>query len=154
VTGVIRYETKTHIERPPKAVFEAVLDADLYDQWTEMTDTRFDAGPDGIGLGTRDRFRLPNSPFKGDLEVEVVEFEADRRVAFRVTHPSLTWIATAETQPEGTGTLFVYGGEMTLHGWRRLLEPMMKSEIVAGEAKEAERLKALLEAGARIAVPA
>lgn len=150
---MIRYETRTRIERPPAAVFEALLDADLYGKWTDMTDTRFETGAGGIGLGTRGSFQLPKSPFKGVLDMEVVEFEPDRRVVFRVTHPSLTWIGWSETQPDGEATLFIYGGEVTLHGWRRILEPMMKAEFAAGEAKEVERLKALLEAEARIAVP-
>ena len=106
-----------------------------------------------VGLGTRGRFQLPKTPFKGFLDVEIVGLEPDRRVVFRVTHPSLTWISSAETRPDGDGTQFVYGGEMTLHGWRRLLEPMLKSELAAGEAKEAEQLKALLESEARVALP-
>ena len=150
---MIRYETRTHIDRPPAAVFAVLLDADRYHEWSPMTDSRFDGGGP-VGLGTRGRFRLPGTPFKGDLEMEVVEFELDRRIVFRVTHPSLTWIGWSETQPDGEGTLFVYGGEVTLHGWRRILEPMLKAEFAAGEAKEAEKLKAMLEAEARIAVPA
>jgi len=151
---VIRYETTTRIERPPEVVFAALLDAKRYSEWTPMTDMTFDAPDGSVGLGTRGRFQLPKSPFKGFLDVEIVELEPDRRVVFRVTHPSLTWISTAQTRPDGDGTQFVYGGEMTLHGWRRLLEPMLKSELAAGEAKEAEQLKALLESEARVAVPA
>jgi hypothetical protein len=35
---------------------------------------------------------------------------------------------------------------MSLRGWRRLLEPVIGGEIRNGEAKEAIRLKELLEA--------
>ena len=33
-----------------------------------------------------------------------------------------------------------------MHGWRRLLEPLIAREVRSGEAGEALRLKALLEA--------
>jgi len=49
-------------------------------------------------------------------------------------------------QPDGAGTRLTYAGEMSLRGWRRLLEPVMGGEIRDGEAKEAIRLKELLEA--------
>jgi uncharacterized protein YndB with AHSA1/START domain len=144
---VIRYRTETTIRRPPSAVFAAMLDPDRYGDWTDMTDVRFD-GERPPALGTRGRFRLPKSPFRGDLEMEIVEFQQDQRVVFRVTHPSLTWVSWAETRPNGEGTGFVYGGEMKLHGWRRLLEPLLRAEIANGEAQEAERLKVVLEAEA------
>ena len=141
---MIRYQTETTIRRPPSIVFAAMLDADRYGDWTDMTDVHFD-GEQPPALGTRGRFRLPRSPFRGDLEMEIVELQPDRRVVFRVTHPALTWVNWAETRPNDEGTAFVYGGEMHLHGWRRLLEVVLRAEIRKGEAKEAERLKAVLE---------
>jgi hypothetical protein len=38
-----------------------------------------------------------------------------------------------------------YAGDVELKGWRRLLEPFVRSEVQKGEAKEAARLKSLLE---------
>ncbi|HSL97163.1 MAG TPA: SRPBCC family protein [Candidatus Deferrimicrobiaceae bacterium] len=150
---MIKYETSTTIEQPASAVFEVLLDAARWEQWTDMTEVTLDAAG-RPGLGSRGSFRFPGGPFKGLVDTEIVEFEPGRRIVFRCTHPALTWIAYAETRPDGDRTLFVYGGEMTIHGWRRLLEPMLRSEVEKGEAAEAQRLKALLEAEAPIAVPA
>jgi len=150
---VIKYESTTTIERPVRDVFDVLMDATRWEQWTDMTDVRLDASG-GPGLGSRGSFRLLGGPFKGLVDMEIVEFEPDRRIVFRCTHPALTWIAYSETRPDGDRTLFVYGGEMTIHGWRRLLEPMLKSEVERGELKEARRLKALIEAEAPVAVPA
>ena len=46
-----------------------------------------------------------------------------------------------------------YAGDISLLGWRRILEPMMAGEAQAGEAKEAERFKELLETEAAAAPP-
>ena len=150
---MIRYHAEATIRRSPSEVFAALLDAQRYSDWTDMTDMRWEAeGPPHVG--TRGRFRLPKSPFSGDLGVEIVELESDRRVVFRVTHPNLTWINWADLAPEGDGTHLTYAGEMTLHGWRRILEPVIRSEVTRGETAEVQRLKNLLEADTAVAVPA
>jgi len=150
---MIRYHSEATIERSTSDVFSFLLDAERYSEWTEMTDTSWeDSGPPRVG--SRGRFRLPGSPFGGDLDMEIVEFEADQRVVFRITHPSVTWIARSIVSPDGDGTHLTYAGEMTIHGWRRILEPMIRAEVSRGEAAEVDRLKALLEAETRTAVPA
>jgi hypothetical protein len=47
-----------------------------------------------------------------------------------------------------------YAGDLSLLGWRRLLEPLFAREVRSGEAKEAERLRDVLEAEALPAAPA
>ena len=149
---MIRYSSEVTIERPPHAVYEALLDPGLYPKWTDMVDVSFD-GADTPRVGTRGRFRLAKGPIKGTLEMEVIEFDPDRRVVFRVTHPSLDWTAVSTLVAAGTGTRLTYGGELRMHGWQRLLEPLAAREVRAGEAGEALRLKALLEATPGPAAP-
>ena len=48
-------------------------------------------------------------------------------------------------RPEGGGSSVTYSGEMSLLGWRRILEPFMGGEVSKGEATEIRRFKALLE---------
>lgn len=147
---MIRYSSDVTIDRPPRAVFEALLNPALYAQWTPMVDLAFeDAGPPRIGL--RGRFRMAEGPIKGMLDMEIVELEPDRRVAFRVTHPSLAWTAVTSLRPEGAGTRVTYAGEMSLRGWRRILEPIMSREVGKGEATEILKFKALLEGDATLA---
>ena len=110
-----------------------------------MVDVSFD-GPDTPRVGMRGRFRLAKGPIKGTLEMELTELDPDRRVVFRVTHPSLDWKAVSTLVASGTGTRLTYAGELRMHGWRRLLEPLAAREVRDGEASEAVRLKALLEA--------
>ena len=150
---MIRYSSDVIIDRPPSAVFDALLDPALYAKWTPMVDVAFeDAGPARVGM--RGTFRMAEGPIKGRLDMELVDLEPDRRVTFRVTHPSLVWLATTSLRPEGPGTRVTYAGEMSFLGWRRLLEPLMGGEVSRGEATEIRRFKALLEGADADATPA
>ena len=142
---MISYSSEVTIARPPHAVYESLLDPDLYSQWTDMVDVTFD-GADTPRVGTKGRFRLAKGPFKGMLEMELTELDPDRRVVFHVTHPDLDWTAVSSLEPAGTGTRLTYAGDLRLLGWRRLIEPIVAREVRSGEAAEAVRLKALLEA--------
>jgi uncharacterized protein YndB with AHSA1/START domain len=149
---MIQYSSDVTIARPPQAVYEALLDPDLYSQWTDMVDVSFD-GSGAPGIGTKGRFRMAKGPFKGMLEMEVTELVPDRRIVFHVTHPELDWVADSTLEPVGAGTRLTYAGQLRLLGWRRLLEPLMGREVRQGEAAEALRLKALLEATPEPAEP-
>ncbi len=141
---MIRYSSVVTIDRPPNAVFEALVDPTRYGEWTPMADVTFEtSGPPQ--LGSRGRFRMTDGPIKGMLDMEVIEFEPGRRIAFRVTHPTLSWVARSTVEPEGAGARVTYAGELALHGWRRLLEPLLGAEVKNGEAREIRRFKELVE---------
>jgi uncharacterized protein YndB with AHSA1/START domain len=142
---VIHDSSEVTIDRPPREVYEALLDPGRYAQWTDMVDMSFDAA-EAPRVGTRGRFRLAKGPIKGMLDVEVTELEPDRRIVMRITHPTLDWTATSTLAPVGAMTHLTYAGEMRLKGWRRILEPIAAREARRGEAGEAIRLKRLLEA--------
>ena len=141
---MISYSSTATIERPPRAVYDALLDMDRYPQWTEMVDVAVD-DPGEPHIGMRSRFRLAKGPIKGPLEMELTELEPEHRVVFNVRHPVLDWTAISTLRPAGAGTELTYAGEIRLLGWRRLLEPVVAREVRRGEAEEALRLKALLE---------
>ena len=149
---MIHYSTVVTIERTPSDVLAALLDAELYGRWTEMVDTRFD-GPGNPTVGTRGEFKLPAGPLKGRYDMEIVRLEPDRRLDIRIDGPSLRWLSNITLEPAGDGTRMTYAGDISLLGWRRLLEPLMAREAQAGEAKEAERFKELLEAPEKAAAP-
>jgi uncharacterized protein YndB with AHSA1/START domain len=150
---VIRYSSEVTIDRPPRVVFDALLDPNRYGEWTPMVDMEFD-GDGPPRLGTTGRFRLSEGPVKDTLETVIVELETERRIVFRTTHPALTWLATIDLRPAGERTHVTYGGEMALHGWKRLLEPIIAAEVKVGEAREIEKLKSILEAERPNLVPA
>ena len=98
---MIRYSSEVTIARPPHAVYEALLDPGSTRSgptwWTSRSTARH------ARVGTRGRFRLAKGPIKGMLEMEVTELDPDRRVVFRVTHPSLDWTAVSTLEPRGPG---------------------------------------------------
>lgn len=142
---MIRYSSQVSINRAPGEVLDALLDADLYSKWTPMVDVRFD-GEGRPTVGTTGQFRMAEGPIKGLLRMRVAELEPGRRLVIKVSHPSMDWTAVSTVVPDGAGTRLTYAGEIALKGWRRLLEPMMAGEVRTGEAREAEALKAVLEA--------
>ena len=141
---MIRYSSTHTINRPPPVVFEALLDPARYGEWTEMQGTTWD-GDGPVRVGTTGSFRMASGPFAGALRMEVVELAPDRRFVARVTHPKFDWLSTADLEPDGAGTRVTYAGEIRFRGVQRLLEPFIRGEVAHGEAKEVERLKALLE---------
>jgi uncharacterized protein YndB with AHSA1/START domain len=141
---MIRYSSEVSIARSPHDVFEALLDAKTYERWTDMTEARFDT-TGRPGVGTRGSFRMPGGPLKGGYAMEILELEPDRRLVMHVSSSNLDWKAVTTLVPDGPGTRMTYAGEIALKGWMRVLEPMMAGEAQRGEAKEAERFKALME---------
>ena len=141
---MIKYSSEVMIDRPPKDVIDAHLDAAVLARWTPMVDVAYDS-PGRPGVGTTGRFRMAEGPFKGMIEMRIDELDPERRIAFTATHPALEWKSESTAVPEGTGTRFTYAGALQLKGWRRLLEPFMAGEVRKGEAREAMRLKELLE---------
>jgi uncharacterized protein YndB with AHSA1/START domain len=141
---MIHYSSMVTIKRPPGEVFAALLDPERYSQWTPMVDTRFDDPEPRVG--TRGDFRMEGGPLKGRYEMEIVALDPDRRLDFRVDGSSLRWNAHIGLEPDGdAGTRMTYAGDMSLLGWRRLLEPLFAGEVRSGEAKEAERFRDVLE---------
>ena len=150
---MIRYSSEVTIARPPRAVYEALLDPARYEQWTPMADMAFDDdGPRRVGQ--RGHFRMTGGPIKGRLEMEIVELEQDRRVSFKVKHPSLDWMSVNTIQADGDGSRLTYAGELSFRGPMRLMEPFMRGEVERGEAGEALKLKALLESEPSLTTPA
>ena len=144
---MIRYSSTHTIDRPPSVVFEALLDPARYGEWTEMQGSTWD-GDGPVGVGTTGSFRMPKGPFAGAVRMEVVELQPDRRFVVRVTHPKFDWLSTADLEADPAGTQMTYAGEIRFRGVQRLLEPFVRGEVARGEAKEVERLKALLEGAA------
>ena len=145
---MIRYSSDVTIDRPPSAVFAALLDPDLYAKWMPMTDMSFeDAGP----IAGR-----PEGPVTTWPKVRSRACSTWRSSSWNQTagspigSPSRRSSGRAVTslRPDGAGTHVTYAGEMSLRGWRRILEPIMGGEVSKGEATEIRRFKALLEGDA------
>ena len=144
---MIHYSTVVSIKRTPDDVLAALLDPARYGEWTEMVDTRFEESQPRVG--TRGEFRFPTGPLKGRYDMEILALEQGRRLDIRIDGSSLRWMSQISLESEPDGTRMTYAGDISLLGWRRVLEPVFAGEVRAGEAKEADRFRELLEADAR-----
>ena len=141
---MIHYIAEVGVARPAADVFAAVNDIAGWTAWTDMREIQ----PEGTGpvrVGSAGSFRMPKGPFKGAIRYEATEVEPDRRVVYRMTHPAFEWEAEIAVEPDEAGSRLSTSGTFRLHGWRRLLEPLVRGEIQRGEAAELDRLKAILE---------
>ena len=140
------YESQVRIERSAAETFAAISDISRWGEWTDMRDvTREDDGP--ISVGSTGSFELPG-PFRGPVRFETIDYQPDRLVAYRMSHPAFEWRAEMRVEPDGGGSRVSSLGDFTVRGWRRVLQPIVAREVRRGEAGELSRLKAVLEGGA------
>ena len=78
------YEAQADIARSADEVWTYAADILRHTEWMSVADAHLLAG-DGTQVGARGRERLLLGPFKWDVEFEVVEAEAGRRLLWRST---------------------------------------------------------------------
>ncbi len=93
-----------HINAPAERVWALVSDVCRMPDWSPQVDsTRLRTGFDTVGLGTQ----FTNRNIAGDLvwttHAEIVRFEPERELAFRVEENWLVW--SFALAAEGTGTV-------------------------------------------------
>ena len=101
-TEMIRYSSEVTIARPPRAVYEALLDADLYPKWTDMVDVSFDGADDASG---RDARAVPHGegPHQGDAGhgADRARPRPTRRLPGHAPHPRLGGRLDARARGDG-----------------------------------------------------
>ena len=147
------YASEVSVERPPAEVFAAVIDIERWTEWTDMRSVQHDqAGP--VRVGSAGTFALPGGLFTGPVRYELTTLDPDRRVVYEMAHPAFEWRAELRVEPDGAASRLATSGTFKLHGWRRLLQPIIAREVARGEADELVRLKTILEAAPALAMPA
>jgi len=141
---VIRYESSVSIDRPPEAVFPYFVEPAKQGQWSDVQMRRLTDGP--FGAGTRMEVTFGMGPIKARVGLEITKLEQDRGMAWTSFSGPIRWEGEYRLEPAGAGTVVSQAGSLTFSGLWRLLEPIAGAEIRAGEVKELERLKALVEA--------
>lgn len=142
---MIRFAYEETIAASSATVFAVMSDITRFNEWLDM-DGRPTSPATGLGARFESSGRMGPLRIKGTGEVD--RFEPDRAFGFRMTVPgAFDFDLQLELEPIAEGTRLRGRGAMTTHRWWRLLEPVLRSEVQAGEAREARRLKELLEAG-------
>jgi uncharacterized protein YndB with AHSA1/START domain len=147
-----RIVTTFEVKRPPEAVFDFVSDDRNLPRWrTEALSSQLvTAEPVGPGSRFRQVVRLPRGK-EVVAESEIVDYEPNHRVTSRVpnaTAPSFDEI-TFDPTADGTRVThrwdFEYSYPMAVSGGR-LLEPLVRRQILKWRRAGVVRIKEILEA--------
>jgi uncharacterized protein YndB with AHSA1/START domain len=141
---MLRYASKVTIDRPPAQVFPYFVEPAKQAQWSDVQMRRLTDGP--FGAGTRMEVTFGMGPLKARIGLEMTAIEQDRRMTWTSFSGPIRWAGEYLLEPSGGGTVVSQEGTLTFSGLWRLLEPIVGAEIRAGEEKEFEKLKALVEA--------
>jgi uncharacterized protein YndB with AHSA1/START domain len=142
---MIRFEYEESINASPSDVFAVMSDVARFHEWLDMDGRLATEGP--VRQGTRFQSTGHLGPFKVTGPGEVTRYEPDRAFGFAMRMPStFDFDIEFDLEPTDRGTRLRGSGSMTPHRWWRLLEPVLRAEVPKGEAREAARLKALIEA--------
>ena len=145
---MIRYESRTTIDRSIEEVFARLADLRAYSSWMHRTGLfrRCDQTSDGpIEKGTEyfDATRM------GTYRGEVTDFERPSRIGFR---ESLRWFgAVMEARPQyfleadHERTIVHHVAEGELFGWTRLMKPAAALMASSERARTLKSLKRSLE---------
>lgn len=141
---VDRTDTVT-INRPAEDVFAYVTDTSNDPAWhTDILEARkITEGP--IGIGTRWRLRF--KPFMGVSEStsEVVEFEPNRKEVLRGVAGPMTTTLTYTFESVGGGTRHGRRVQITISGWMKLMDPLMRLMVPRRNMTFLANLKRVLE---------
>ena len=142
---MIRFEYEESINASPSDVFAVMSDVARFHEWLDM-DGRL-VGGDAVGAGARFESTGNLGPLKVRGSGEITRYEHDRAFGFTMRTPNaFDFDIELELAPTATGTRLRGSGTMTTHRLWRLLEPVLRAEVPKGEAREAARLKELIEA--------
>jgi len=141
---MIKYASAVTIGRPPAEVFPWFIEPARQGQWSDVQMRRLTDGP--FGPGTRMEVSFGKGLLTARIALEITAVEPDRRMAWTSVSGPIAWEGEYRLVPSAAGTTVSQAGSLAFSGLWRLLEPIAGAEIRAGEEKELERLKALVEA--------
>ena len=99
-------EARIEIAASPAAVWELVSDVRRMCEWSpQVTSTRLRQGFDEVAIGTQFTNRNSLGDFQWTTHAEIVRFEVDREVAFRIEENWAIW--SFHLEPNGTGTTLI-----------------------------------------------
>jgi uncharacterized protein YndB with AHSA1/START domain len=146
------WAAETVVARDPASVGRLLVEPARWPEWTDMTDVKIHTeGP--LRVGSRVSASMGSGPLKSRVTWEVTELDPERVLSFRMIASGrlgMDGTYRLEALPGGRTRVRVEGRVIT-RGFLRLLEPFLRGEVRAGEARELERMRAFVEAEGRTA---
>ena len=142
---MVDYKSEVHIDLPPEKVFEAFTDASLYDQWTDMSNTRLVKGK-RIEMGAQLETIVHMGPMELPMTFEVVGFEPNKKLKWKTTSQGdAQWDAEYMLESHTGGTRVTTNGTLRFSGALAAAEAEVAGEIGEAEGQELVRFKKLVE---------
>lgn len=139
------------IERSVEDVFRVITTPELSPRWSENAIEEHITTPGPVGIGSRRRAtvrRLGGGTWEN--EIEVTEFEPNRRIAVRSVESFVPFAAAWTVVPaggDGTGAQVDWHWDVQLQGWMRPLGPLVRALFRRSFGSDLVRLKSMMEAG-------
>ena len=143
-----RAEVSTTIQRPVEDVFAVISDLENNPKWTSGVLDAKQTSPGPIGVGTTAR---TTSKFLGrriENEMEVTEYEPDRRFSWRSRSGPFPFQGSVTLEQIGRGTRVAVTFEADPGGFFKLAEPLIVSVARRQFQSDLDNLKDLMEANA------
>lgn len=136
----MEFELEVSIHRPVAEVFAYVADVRNVPEWQESAQSA-----EWIEEGRRFRERRNFMGRTGEIELEVVALEPERRFDVRTVKSPVTFEIRHSFEGADGGTLVRVHGEAKLGGALRFAAGMARRQAESQFRKDFERLKAVLE---------
>ncbi len=151
MSSKVEVHESVEIARPPAEVWDAIADYSFDQEWRngllEMTPDP--PGPPALGTKVHEVVRNSGREYVADAEVTSFEPGVSYRFSGSGTIGGLTGGRVVRPGPDGTGSVFTYQIELEPTGASRLLRPILGRMVRSGLRKDLEKLRSLLESGAR-----
>ncbi|MFN8387035.1 MAG: SRPBCC family protein [Anaerolineales bacterium] len=141
---MLKFSADLHIHRPVDKVFTWLTTAQNHAKFDKTSLEMELLTPSPWQAGSQFREVRDLGGRKTEVFSEIIDFETNKRFVLRSkTGPD--FLGTWRFEPEGTGTHLQWTGQMTMKGLRRLLEPLIGSQMRPQIDQQFSALPKLLE---------
>ena len=140
----MKFTNTITIDRPKDSVFAYLADLENLPSWNyAIQQTRkVSAGPVAVGSLFH---QVRNVPVHREESLEVIEYEADRRLTIRGTLNTLPARLSYVLEAEGRATVLTNTVDLAVRGPLALVSPIATRQIKAAVAANLQVLKEILE---------
>jgi uncharacterized protein YndB with AHSA1/START domain len=142
---VIRIEFSVDVDRPPSDVFAYITDADRLPEWQSGAVEAHWQGEKVKGARIREVRKFLGRRMESELEV--TDYEPDRRFGLKIVSGPVPFSVTQVLEPRNGGTKLTFKGEGEPGGFFKLAEPVVARVAERQFRSDFETMKDILEGG-------
>ena len=143
---MVRIEFSVDVNRPPSEVFAYITDADRLPEWQSGAVEAQWQGEKARGAHIREVRKFLGR--RMETELEVTEYEPDRRFGLRAVSGPVPFSVTQVLEPRDGGTRLSFIGEGEPGGFFKLAEPIVARVAERQFKNDFETMKDILESSA------